>query len=100
MEAESNLRHWESEAKEVAEWAVCAEAERDAACHEVAMARLETEAAGSSWAQVESELAWVQCALVASKDAWRKVELSYSGLSRLWLLLERPGERRRRKLIV
>ena len=38
MEAESNSRRWESEAKEAIEWAVRAEAERDATHHEVEMA--------------------------------------------------------------
>ena len=50
MKAESNSRRWESEAKEAAKRAVRAEGERDAAGHEVAMARLDTEAAGSAWA--------------------------------------------------
>ena len=59
MEAKSNSKHWESEAREVAERAVHVEAERDASRHEVAMARLETEEAGSAWAQMESELARV-----------------------------------------
>ena len=49
MKAESNLRHWESEAKESSERAVYAEAERDDTLHEVAMARLETEVAGDVW---------------------------------------------------
>ena len=39
--------------------AVRAEAERDAARHEVVMAKLDAEAAGSSRAQVEYELARV-----------------------------------------
>ena len=55
MEAESNLRCWESEAREAVEWAVCAESKRDVAHHEVEMARLETEAASNAWAQVEYE---------------------------------------------
>ena len=50
MEAESNSRRWESEAKEAIERAIRAEVERDVACHEVAMARLETEAASSAQA--------------------------------------------------
>ena len=40
MEAKSNSRLWELEAKEAGEWEVRAEVERDAARHEVAMARL------------------------------------------------------------
>ena len=74
MEVESNSRRWESEAKEVVEWAVRAKKERDATRHEVAMARLDTEAAGIAQAKVESELARVQHALVASEDARQKVE--------------------------
>ena len=57
MEAESNSRRWESKAKEAGERAVRAEAKRDAAHHEVAMARLDTEAVGSARAHVVSELA-------------------------------------------
>ena len=68
MEAESNSRRWESEAKEATERAVRAKEERDTAFHEVTMARMETEATASAQAQVESELARVQRALVASKD--------------------------------
>ena len=59
MEAESNLRHWELDSREAIERAVRAEAERDAAHHEVVMARLETEVAGNVRAQVESKLARV-----------------------------------------
>ena len=69
----------ESEAREVVERAVHAEAERDAAHHEVVMARLEIEAEGSAWAQVESELARVQRTLAALEDAWRKVESELDG---------------------
>ena len=46
--------------------------ERDAARHEVSMARLDAEAARSAWAQVESELAKVQHAFAASEDARHK----------------------------
>ena len=42
------------------------EAERDAACHEASMAKLDAEAAGNAQAQVESELARVQHALATS----------------------------------
>ena len=60
MEAESNSRHLESEAIEAVEMTVRAEAERDAARNEVAMARLEIVAASSARAQMESKLARVQ----------------------------------------
>ena len=54
------------EAREAVERATCAEAERDVALHEVAMARLEIDAAGSSQAQMESEPGRVQRALQMS----------------------------------
>ena len=62
MEAESKSRRLKSEAREAVDRAVHTEAERDVAHHEVAMAHLEIEAAGSAWAQMEFELARVQCA--------------------------------------
>ena len=74
MEAESKSRRLESEAREAVERAVRAEVERDAACHEVTMARLEIDTAGSAWAQMEFELARVQHGLPALEDARRKVE--------------------------
>ena len=74
MEEESRSRQLELGAREAVERATRAKAERDVAHHEVAMARLEIDAAGSAWAQVESELAWVQCDLAASEDGRRKME--------------------------
>ena len=59
MEVESRSRRLELEAREVVKRATRAEAERDAARHEVAMARLDIDAESSARAQVESELAWV-----------------------------------------
>ena len=50
MEAEANSMRWESEAKEAVERAVRAEAEKDVACHEASMAKLDDEASGSAWA--------------------------------------------------
>ena len=47
-EAQLNAWHWELEAKEVVDKASRAEAERDAALHEAAMARLEADLAGST----------------------------------------------------
>ena len=41
-------QRWESEAKEAVERTVRAEAERDAARHEVSIARLDVKAAGSA----------------------------------------------------
>ena len=49
----------ELQAREFVERATRAEAERDAACHEAAMAELATEGAVNTIAQIESELAWV-----------------------------------------
>ena len=74
MEAESKLRRLELEAREAAERATHAEAERDVARHKVAMARLEIDVVGSTRAQMESELARVQRALAASEDTRRKME--------------------------
>ena len=62
------------EAREAVERASRAEDEKDAACHELVMALLEIDGAGSTRAQVESELARVKHALAASKDAWRTME--------------------------
>ena len=74
MEAKSKSRRLELEAREAIERATRAEAERDAAPHEVAMARLEINTASSAWAQMESKLAWAQRALAALEDARRKME--------------------------
>ena len=74
MEAESKSKRLELEAREAVERATHAEAERDVARHEVAMARLEIDATGSTWAQMKTELARVQRSLAASKDPRRKVE--------------------------
>ena len=56
MEAESKSRRLELEAKETAERAARAEAERDVACYEVAMARLEIDATGNAQVQMKFEL--------------------------------------------
>ena len=74
MEAESKLRRLELEAREAVERATCAEAKRDVALHEVAMARLEIDAVGSAQAQMESEPGRVQRALANSEDARWKME--------------------------
>ena len=55
-EAELACRRLELEAKESAERAARAEAERDAARHEATMAKLEIEGAVNTLAQMESEL--------------------------------------------
>ena len=62
------------EAREAIERATRDEVERDAARHEVAMARLEIDAAGSARAHMESELAQIQRTLATSEEARRKME--------------------------
>ena len=88
-EARLNARHWELEAKEAVDRADRAEEERDAAQHEAAMARLETDAAGNARAQMESELARVQHALTASEGIWLKTE---SELDSVQQTLDAAGE--------
>ena len=73
-EAQLNARRWELEVKEDMDRAAWAKAERDAARHKAAMARLETDSAGSARAQMESELARVQRALTASEGVRLKAE--------------------------
>ena len=69
-----NAQRLELEAKEVANKAAWAKAKRDAARHEMAMARLYTEGAGNALAQVELELSRAQCALATSEGGRRKAE--------------------------
>ena len=73
-EAELVCRRLELGAKESAERAARAEAERDAACQEAAMAKLEVEEVVNTRAQMESELTWVQRALVVVESAHLKAE--------------------------
>ena len=67
--------HLELEARESAEKA--ARAERDTARHEAAMAKLTTEGALNTRAQIESELARVQNALALTEEAHRKAEFDH-----------------------
>ena len=106
-----NIRRLELEAKVAADKAARAETKREVARHEVVMVRLEIKKARSSWAQVElqlsrvqsvltiseggrlkaqSELGSVQQALVATKEACRRVEEENGRLmdERLSLLVE------------
>ena len=76
-QAELACRRLELEARESVERAARAQAERDTARHEAAMAKLTTEGALNTWAQIESELAQVQNALVLTKEARRKAEFDY-----------------------
>ena len=73
-EAELTCRCLELEAKESAENAARAEAERDAALHEAVMAKLQFEGAVNTRAQVESELARVQHALAVAENARLRAE--------------------------
>ena len=73
-EAQLTARRWEMEAKESADKAARAEVERYAAHHETVIVRLETEAAGSTRAQVELELTRIQNILTALEDGWLKAE--------------------------
>ena len=57
------------EAREAAERETYAEAERDVTRHELVMARLDIDAAGSARAQMESKLARVQRALATLKKS-------------------------------
>ena len=70
--AELACRCMELEARESAERAARAEAERDATCHEAAMTKLVTEGGVNTRVQIESELARVQRALALAEEArWR-----------------------------
>ena len=73
-EAKLTCRCLELEAKESTERAAQAEAERDAARHEAAMAKLQIEGAINTRAQVESELTRVQIALTVAENARLKAE--------------------------
>ena len=86
---ELECRRLELGAKEYAERAARAEAERDMACHEATMAKLETEAAVNTRAQMESELARVQCALAVAESARLRAE-SERGVAQKALSI--PGE--------
>ena len=72
--AELACRRLELEAKESAERDTRAEAERDAELHEAAMAKLSTEGALSTRAEVETKLAQVQRALGLAEEVRWKVE--------------------------
>ena len=67
----------EPEARESDERAARAEAERDTACHEAAMAKLTTEGAVNTRVQIESELARVQSALALAEEAHRRAEFEH-----------------------
>ena len=87
--AELACRRLELKAREFAERAARAEAERDAACHEAAMTKLATEGAVNTRAQVESELSRVQHALALAEEAHRRAELKHRAA---WEALAAVGE--------
>ena len=70
-------RRLELKARESAERDARDEAERDTACHEVAMAKLATEGAFNTRAQIESELTRVQNALALAEEARRRAEFDH-----------------------
>ena len=76
-QVELACRRLELEARESAERAALAEAERDAACHEAVMAKLATEGVVNIRAQIESELARVQRGLVLAEEARRSSEFEH-----------------------
>ena len=73
-EAELACHRLKLGAKESTERAAQAEADRDAARHEAAMAKLEIEGTVNTRAQVESELTRVQHALAVAEGARMKAE--------------------------
>ena len=75
--AELACRRLELEARESAERAVRAEAERDTTRHEAAMEKLMTVGTLNTRAQIESELARVQNALALAEEACRKAEFDH-----------------------
>ena len=75
--AELACRRLELEARESAERTARVEAERDMARHEAAMAKLATEGAINTRAQIKSELAQVQSALALAEEARRRTEFKH-----------------------
>ena len=73
-EVQLTAQSWELEAKEAADRAARAKAERGASQHKTVMARFETEEVGNARAQVELELSGVQCALTTVDGGRLKVE--------------------------
>ena len=72
--AELACRRLELEARESVERVARAEVERDIAHHEAVMSKLATEGAVNTRAQIESELAQVQSALVLAEEARQRTE--------------------------
>ena len=76
-QAELTCRRLELEARESTERDARVEAERDTVRHEAAMAKLTTEGALNTLAQIKSELARVQNALALTEEARRKAEFDH-----------------------
>ena len=99
-EAELTCRRLELEAKESTERAAWAEAERDAARHEVAMAKLQIEGAVNTRTQVESELARVQRALAVAENAFLKVEFDRGVAQEALASMGKPLRKRKKRTTV
>ena len=91
--AELACRRLELEVKESAKRATRAEVERDEACHEAVMAKLVTEGAVNTRAQIESELSRVQRALALAENARQRAEFEH-GAAREVLALAREACRK------
>ena len=76
-QVELTCHRLELEIRESSERAAQVEAERDTAHHEAAMAKLTTEGALNTRAQIESELARVQNALALAEEARRKADFDH-----------------------
>ena len=87
--AELVCRRLELEARESAKRVARAKAERDATCHEAAMAKLATEGAVNTRAQIESELSRAQCALALAEEARQRAESEHGAA---WEVLAVAGE--------
>ena len=81
VEAESSSLRWENEVRGSVERMARAEAERDAACHDALMARMDADTAGNARVGVESELARVKNALATTVEAMRKADDEVSRLT-------------------
>ena len=78
--AELACRRLELKARESTETAARAEAERDVACHEAAMAKVAIEGAVNTRVQIESELARIQRALALAEEACRRAESEHGAV--------------------
>ena len=90
----------ELEARESAERDARAEAERDTARHEAAMAKLTTEGALNTRAQIESELARVQNALALEEEAIRKADFDHGAAQEALAATGRLARRQKRKIAI